>query len=127
MEMFIPTVKRQKEIFPKNAYEIKAWQENQVVCGIDEVGRGCLAGSVVTAAVILPPGKKSRLIKDSKLLDPQERQKANDWILEHCWYGYGMANHRIIDKYNIYQATLVAMKRALVNLMASCPLSPSAI
>ena len=47
--------------------------------------------------------------------------------MTHCWYGYGVASHRAIDRHNIYQATLLAMKRALVNLVASSPTLPSAI
>ena len=68
MEMFQPERKRQTVKIKKDSFEVAAWQQGLVVCGIDEVGRGCLAGSVVTAAVILPPGKKSPLLKDSKIL-----------------------------------------------------------
>ncbi|MBV8660971.1 MAG: hypothetical protein JO129_02410, partial [Candidatus Dependentiae bacterium] len=55
-----------------NLYELEHifWQKNQLVCGIDEVGRGCLAGPIVTAAVILSPHAVNEKIKDSKLLNP---------------------------------------------------------
>ena len=120
--------KRQKVIFNKNHYEFAAWAEQKVVCGIDEVGRGCLAGPLVTAAVILPPGKLSQEhLKDSKIMTELERLKAARWIEKRCWYGLGIVNHRIIDQYNIWQATLLAMKRALLHAISSCPLELNAI
>jgi ribonuclease HII len=108
-------------IITKDQFELAAWRDNRVICGIDEVGRGCLAGPVVTAAVILPSHKKSPLLKDSKLLTEPERLKAYAWITRHCWYGIGIAHHRLIDTINIRQATLVAMKRALLHALSSCP------
>lgn len=119
--------KIQRVIFRKNAHEQTAWAQKGVVCGVDEVGRGCLAGPLVTAAVILPPGKDSRLIKDSKILTESEREKAALWIFKNAWYGIGAVHHRIIDKHNIWQATLIAMKKAVVNLLAHCPYKPMAI
>ena len=67
--------KNKKLNFKKNSYEIAAWEDQSVVCGIDEVGRGCLAGPLVAAAVILPIGKNSRLLKDSKLMEPRRQGK----------------------------------------------------
>ena len=67
--------RKKRPFFKKNTYEQLAWQESQVICGIDEVGRGCLAGPVVTAAVILPPHTSYRLLKDSKEMTPEERKK----------------------------------------------------
>ena len=110
---------RRKADFRKNFYEESAWSENGVVCGIDEVGRGCLAGPVVTAAVILKAGKKSRLIKDSKELVPADRLRAYEWIKRNGSYALGIAHPRIIDQRNIYQATLIAMKRAVMQLLAT--------
>lgn len=111
----------------KNVFEKAAWLEDRLVCGIDEVGRGCLAGPLVTAAVIIPAHKHTPLLKDSKILTQEEREKAARWILKHCWYGYGMVHNRLIDERNIWQATLIAMKRALVQLMATSPHTPQAI
>ncbi len=113
--------------FNKNYYETAAWEAQSVVCGIDEVGRGCLAGPLVAAAVILPIGKNSRLIKDSKLMEAPDREKAAQWIRKHCRYAIGIVHNRLIDQHNIYQADLIAMKKALVNLLAICPQVPSAI
>ena len=111
----------------KNLYEKAAWQVQNVVCGIDEVGRGCLAGPLVAAAVILPIGKIHPLIKDSKLMDLEERIKAYTWIIKHCNYGIGIVHHRIIDRHNIWQANLIAMQKAVMHLTASTNLHPSAI
>lgn len=118
---------RIKERFNKNYFEHEAWAENQVICGLDEVGRGCLAGPVVTAAVILPIGKTHRMLKDSKIMTPEEREKAFKWIIQHSWYALGIAHHRIIDDRNIWHATLIAMKKALVHLLATAPQKPSKI
>ncbi|MCL5874871.1 MAG: hypothetical protein M1114_00160, partial [Candidatus Dependentiae bacterium] len=115
------------ERFNKNYFEKKAWEQGQLVCGIDEVGRGCLAGPLVTAAVILPEGKVHRLLKDSKLMTLQERLDAYKWITKHCYYGFGIVNHRVIDSQNIWKATLIAMKRALMHALAVSPRQPSAI
>jgi len=119
-------IKRQRVNFNKNFFEKAAWAEQNVVCGIDEVGRGCLAGPLVTAAVILPPNKANRLLKDSKLMTKDERIKAYHWIIRNCWYSVGIVHNRLIDQHNIWQATLIAMKKALVNLLATAP-KPSAI
>ena len=111
----------------KNSYELSAWQDNRVVCGVDEVGRGCLAGPLITAAVILHPGANSPQLKDSKVLTPEKLALAADWIVQHSWYGYGIVDQSVIDSCNIYQATLIAMKRAVVQAIAGCPLRPNAI
>lgn len=128
MENFFPagigSIHRVRERFNKNYFEQAAWAQNQVICGLDEVGRGCLAGPVVTAAVILPIGKTHRLLKDSKVMTSEERQKAYEWIIKNCWYAAGIVHHRIVDDKNVYHATLVAMKKALVHLMATAPYKP---
>lgn len=116
-----------KDSFPKNSFEHAAWSGHTFICGIDEVGRGCLAGPLVTAAVILPINTTYRNLKDSKAMTESERLTAYKWITRSCWYGYGIIHHRGIDQENIYQATLLAMKRALLNACAQCPHTPSAI
>ncbi len=104
----------------KNFYEKSVWQQKKLVVGVDEVGRGCLAGPVVTAAVILPLNRTSLLLKDSKILSPEERNKAYRWIIQNCQYQIGIVHHRLIDQHNIYQATKIGMKRAIVNLLTHC-------
>lgn len=115
------------ERFNKNYFEKASWEQKQVVCGIDEVGRGCLAGPLVTAAVILPEGKTHRLLKDSKVMTLQERLDAYKWITKNCYYGYGIVNHRVIDSHNIWHATLIAMKKALMHTLATSPRLPQVV
>ncbi len=122
------TLIKVKDRFNKNYFENEAWAANQVICGLDEVGRGCLAGPVVTAAVILPSDKKpSRLLKDSKEMTPEERLKAFEWIEKNCMYSLGIVHHRMVDSKNVWHATLVAMKKSLVHLLAITPQKPSKI
>ncbi len=119
--------KDKKHTLRKNFFENYAWESKSVVCGIDEVGRGCLAGPLVTSAVILPIGTTYRHLKDSKVMTEKERNIADKWIKRHCWYGVGIVHNRLIDHINIWQATLLAMKKALVHALAICPQRPSAI
>lgn len=82
-------------------------------CGIDEAGRGPLAGPVVAGAVIIKKRKFKSRIDDSKLLTPKERQEAFKEIKKNCLIGLGVVNNKIIDRINIFQATRLAMKKAL--------------
>ncbi len=102
--------------FEKQLFEKKCWKENLILCGIDEVGRGCLAGPVVTAAVILNPHADHKYLKDSKVLSAAQRLQAYQWLKDNSIYSISIINSDIIDKINIYQATLYAMKRSLVQL-----------
>lgn len=105
---------------PKNFFEKKAWAADTFVCGIDEVGRGCLAGPVIASAVILPIGTKCRF-KDSKVLTAQEREQDFLWITENAFYSTALVSPAIIDKINIYQATMLAMMRAYIQLIEIIP------
>lgn len=116
-----------KKLPKKNSYELEAWTLGRFVCGIDEVGRGSLAGPVVTAAVILPIDCTYDLLKDSKLMSAQERNQAAHWIKKNCLYSYGIVHHRLIDTHNIWHATLIAMRKALMHLLVMAPHKPSAI
>lgn len=104
------------EKFKKNSFELEAWATNDLVVGIDEVGRGCLAGPVVTAAVVLFPHVSHPLLRDSKELTSEELQKAYKWLTTHSKFATANCNHLEIDRVNIYQATRIAMDQALVNL-----------
>lgn len=86
------------------------------VVGIDEAGRGPLAGPVVAAAVHILPETFVAEIKDSKRLSPKKRQLAYEEILRTCLVGVGIASVEEIDKFNILQATFLAMTRAVENL-----------
>lgn len=90
------------------------------IIGVDEVGRGCLAGPVFAAAVILPEGfaKKFRKekITDSKLISESRREELAKLIHDHAQVGIGFASVGEIDRLNILQASFLAMRRALENL-----------
>jgi ribonuclease HII len=107
----------------KNFFEQNAWKKSLYVCGIDEVGRGSLAGPLLTAAVILHQNKTHRLLKDSKLLTQEKREKAYQWIIKNSFYSVAMANHHTIDNINIYQATLQTMRKALSQLLQIIPIA----
>ncbi len=106
------------------AYEQAAWGSKQLVCGIDEVGRGCLAGPVVAAAVIMPVGAVIDNVRDSKLIMPKELQILAEKIMQQAWFGFGIVNPYLIDNCNINRATSLAMCRAVNNLFAICPILP---
>ncbi len=99
-------------------YENELYEKGiELICGIDEVGRGPLLGPVVTAAVILPKGYYHPDIKDSKTLSEKKREKIYDIIMNDAIsIGIGIVDEKEIDKINIYEATKVAMKMAIDNL-----------
>ncbi len=105
-----------------------------VIAGIDEAGRGALAGPVVAGACVLPfelqkrrsarphwsPFKKKPerdcIIADSKLMTPEERDYAYQWIITNCAFGAGVVGHDVIDRFGILHATQKAMLLALEEL-----------
>ena len=87
-----------------------------ITAGVDEVGRGCLAGPVVSAAVILKEGVKRNLLKDSKKISFNKRQEISDHIKTNSYYAIGLASVEEILDLNILQASLLSMKRALEQL-----------
>lgn len=93
-------------------------QGHEAVAGLDEAGRGPLAGPVVAAAVILPPGLNLPGVTDSKQLSAVRRQELYCLIMEQALsVGVGEAGVQEIDEVNILQATLRAMERALASLV----------
>ena len=89
----------------------------KVICGVDEAGRGPLAGPVCAAAVILPKGLEIPGLTDSKKLTDKKRRELFPIIKEQAIaYGIGLASHEEIDEINILQATYLAMERALAQL-----------
>ncbi len=87
------------------------------ICGIDEAGRGPLAGPVCAAAVILPPHLEIPGLDDSKKLTDKRRRELMPIIKEQAIaWGIGFASHEEIDEINILQATFLAMERALENM-----------
>ncbi len=101
-------------------FELAAWRRGLTrVAGVDEAGRGPLAGPVVAAAVILSPGVRIEGVDDSKRLTPEERARLFDVIQSRALgVGVGMADQATIDQVNILQATRLAMGLALTALPA---------
>ena len=96
------------------------WAQGVRFAGMDEAGRGPLAGSVVAACVIMPPSPLLPWVDDSKKLSPQRREKVYDEILATALFvGVGEASAREIDQYNILEATKMAMRRAAEGAPAS--------
>lgn len=89
----------------------------KVICGVDEAGRGPLAGPVCAAAVILPAELEISGLDDSKKLSDKRRRELVPIIKEQAIaYGIGFADHKEIDEINILQATYLAMERAMAQL-----------
>lgn len=86
------------------------------VIGVDEVGRGCLAGRVYAGAVILNHTKNLELFRDSKVLSAIRREEISKIILAEHQVGIGFATVEEVDRINIFQASLLAMKRAILEL-----------
>ena len=99
-------------------YEKQAWQAGaSLVAGVDEVGRGSLFGPVVAAAVILDPAYRVRGLRDSKLLPPERREVLAVRIREHAIaWAIAAVDAACIDQINIYQASRVAMRDAVLQL-----------
>ena len=99
-------------------YEKELYQAGyQTIAGIDEVGRGPLAGPVVAAAVILPPGCKIKGLNDSKKIPKKKHQDIYQAVMDKALaVGVGLIDNEIIDQVNIYEATKLAMKDALSKL-----------
>lgn len=113
--------KAEREIFLREKliemkrYEERLYQKGAIfVAGVDEVGRGPLAGPVVAASVILPPDFDILGVDDSKKLSEKRRNELNILIRESAIaYGIGMCNEQVIDEINILEATKLAMKEAI--------------
>ena len=116
--------KQEKKNFLKKEYEKKSFYENKCynngykyICGVDEVGRGPLAGPVVAAAVILKPDNYFEGLNDSKKLSKTKREELYDKIkTEALAYAVCEVDNREIEKYNIYNASRIAMQKAIEKL-----------
>ena len=115
--------KAEREIFLKNRLEELKTIENQLraegfqyIAGVDEVGRGPLAGPVVAAAVVLPANFDVLGVDDSKKLSEKKRHELFDAIIEKAvCYGIGQKDQQVIDDINILEATKLAMIEAIEN------------
>ncbi|MEK3867805.1 ribonuclease HII [Paenibacillus sp. FSL H7-0716] len=100
------------------SYEKEGWEQSyRRIAGVDEVGRGCLFGDVVAAAVILPEGLIIDGVNDSKKLTAKKRDALFEIIMEQAIaIGVGYVDSRMIDEINIKQASRLAMKKAVEGL-----------
>ena len=89
---------------------------NRIIAGVDEVGRGSLIGPVYAAAVILDKSINKKILKDSKSLSKEKRESLSDYIKKNSIWAIGKASTKEIEKINILQASLLAMKRAIKKL-----------
>ena len=106
--MEIDLLKKEKELY-KEGYEL--------ICGCDEAGRGPLCGPVVAGAVILPKNYQLEGLTDSKKLSEKKREKFFEIIKrEAIAYGIGIVDAKTIDEINIYEASRLAMKKAIANM-----------
>ena len=105
--------KETARIYQLQQYE-RDYENEGLICGIDEVGRGPLAGPVVAGAVILPKNCEILYLNDSKQLSAEKREQLYDVILEHAVaVGIGIVSPQRIDEINILQATYEAMRQAI--------------
>jgi ribonuclease HII len=100
----------------------------EIICGVDEAGRGPLIGNVVAGAVILDPARPIEGLKDSKKLTHTQRELLYQKIISQAMaWGVGHATAAEIDKINILQATMLAMKRAVDQLIQKHQLKPNLV
>ncbi len=93
----------------------------KLICGFDEAGRGPLAGPVTAGAVILPPDFPVEMLNDSKKLSEKKREAAEKIIKEKACWGIGIVDHETIDRMNILNASLYAMKLAFDMMKLKLP------
>ena len=91
-------------------------KSRKIIAGVDEVGRGCLAGPVVAAAVILKEGINLKILRDSKKISYKKREKIAEHIKQNSYFGIGVSSVEEIQDLNILQASLLSMKRAIDEL-----------
>ena len=124
MQALIRRSEKQREALEKETARIyqlqqyeRDYEKEGLICGIDEVGRGPLAGPVVAGAVILPKNCEILYLNDSKQLSAEKMEQLYDVILEHAVaVGIGIVSPQRIDEINILQATYEAMRQAIEKL-----------
>lgn len=109
-------MKQKKTKICDNTYELQNWNENRLVTGIDEAGRGPLAGPLSVAGVVFPVGYHNEEIYDSKSLSEKQRNRLYDIIVKDAlWYQIILVDEVTIDRYNILEADRMAMKEIALN------------
>lgn len=111
----------------KTLYDFDDAYQETSLCGIDEAGRGCLAGPVFAAAVILPVQPWPEDLNDSKKIAETKRYRLADEIKKLAQWGIGMATAQEVDTIGIQQANFLAFKRAIQQLQANFPATPAII
>ncbi|WEV39409.1 ribonuclease HII [Lactobacillus sp. ESL0680] len=108
---------KKADFLTRMQYEQEFWAKGQIVAGVDEVGRGPLAGPVVTAAVIIDANFDLLDVNDSKKLTPQKRLELYPKILQEAVsVAVGVKSAQVIDEINIYEADRLAMAQAVMDL-----------
>jgi ribonuclease HII len=102
--------------FAHNELENTYWHKNVTICGIDEAGRGALCGPVVVSSVILPKFIAPNFLCDSKKMTLSQRQNAYKWVIANTYYSIVVVPHYLVDERNIWQTTLLGMKKAFTLL-----------
>ena len=97
-------------------YQLKPRYLVKILAGVDEVGRGSLIGPVYAAAVILNKSINKKFLKDSKSLSKKKREELYSYIKKNCIWAIGQSSVKEIEKLNILNASLLAMKRAILKL-----------
>ena len=116
-------INREEHVLSLISYDRQYRQECKLLAGMDEVGRGPLAGSVVTACVAIPEEPVLLWIDDSKKLSESRREKVYEEIMKHALYiGLGEIGPEEIDRINILQATYEAMRHAVESLSVTSDL-----
>lgn len=111
----------QEHLFRITEFERPYWNRGVLVAGMDEVGRGPLAGPVVSACVIMPPTPLIEGINDSKKVSEKKREILYDKIKAHALaYGFGWIWQERIDEINILEATKIAFANSYANMQTSC-------
>lgn len=102
---------------PDFKYETEAGaSRGRIICGVDEAGRGPLAGPVVAAAIILDPENTPAGLNDSKALSHSARERLLNALIPHAKIGVGISEPGEIDRINILWASMIAMRRAIENI-----------
>lgn len=113
--------KKKINLYPGLPPRLRPFTDEDIVCGVDEAGRGPLAGPVFAAAVILDPARPIEGLRDSKVLTEARRNELAPLIKEHALaWAIAECSHEEIDSLNIYHATMLAMRRA-VEALATVP------
>lgn len=111
----------------QNLYAFDAQYENPLLCGVDEAGRGCLAGPVFAAAVVLPNQPWPQDLNDSKKIAEPKRYVLAAAIKDIAQWGIGMASPQEVDEIGIQKANFLAFQRALDHLAEQFDLRPNRI